>query len=380
MMLHKYSRNIVNAYRSIAEWIYKGIGKPPRGGAPKWPRDLLEWIYYQSNFFPKECYYTLRKLKEIGQTFQEIARLFQYPSTICHWLYHPEAHFGVKDEYWAKGLSVKEGIEYIEYLVKLLTFLRKEDPFCRSYRNIILSRKEVDQILKTYEFIEIPELRELQVLLSKLNMVLWHYCILLQGGLRVYSQEYHGPYRINKEKMLFVREYSRLRPVEVWRFVSDFPYNKVVFYEIYRGINIQVDILGHYWTSAKPADKLVKIAAIIDGKEADIDDIINFSAKCNEVFRKGLAEIKDFEREDWVKKWIELGYLWLKPIKEMLNEDWRPPRDVIDLAYNDKEAKHAQELTKQHYSMVISAIISYPKDKAIEEIARMHLKTIYGEW
>jgi hypothetical protein len=377
-----YSEDIVNAYRAISEWIYRGIGKPPRGGAPKWPLELVQWVYYQSRFFPRECYCTIERLKkEKGLTSKEIARLLRYPSSICHWLYHPEAHFGVKEEYWAKGLSREQGIDYIEEIIRMITSLRKGDPFCRDFRNILFNENEVNELLSSQEFIRASETPNISEVLSKLNVVLWHYCILLQGGLRVYSQEFHGPYRLSENETLFVKEYTRLKPVEVWGFASEFPCNEIIIYEVYKDMEIKIDILGHYWTSGHPSKRLTKVAISVNGRNmVDVAEVLDLYERCYEAFKKGTAHIKNYRREDWVRKWIELGYFWLKPLKDYLREDWRPPKEIIDVAVDAKEAEKARKLTQQHYKLIINAIMNLPKSEAIEEIARMHVKTIYQEW
>lgn len=377
MIERRYSENIVNAYRAISEWIYRGIGKPPRGGAPKWPMELMEWVYYQSRFFPRECYCTIKKLKEKGLDSREIAKALRYPSSLCHWLYHPEAHFGVKEEYWAKGLSREQGIDYIEEIIKIISLLRRGDPFCRDFRNILLRKEEVDEIIKSQNFTKAVEAPEVPGILSRLNMILWHYCMLIQGGLRVYSQEFHGPYELTRGEMLFVKEYSRLKPVEVWGFAQNFPCNKITLYEIYKDMDVRIDILGHYWTSAHPIRKLVKVAVNVDERNIDVAGVTDLYEECYEVYKLGISAIGNYKREYWIRKWIELGYFWLKPLKDILGDDWRPSADVENIAGDVKEAERAKRLAQQHYRFVIDAIVNLSKNEAIEEIARMHLKTIY---
>jgi len=236
-------------------------------------------------------------------------------------------------------------------------------------------------LLTTQKFIETSDNPNLPKVLSQLNVLLWHYAILIQGGHRIYSLEIHGPYKLNKGRILIVREYSRLKPVEVWRFASEFPYNEITIYEVYQNMEMKIDTLGHYWTSTYPSEKLIKAAITIDGRNiTNLTEVTEVYKKCYKTFKKGIAYTKNYKREDWIRKNIELAYFWLKPLKDLLGEEWKPQTEILNIAYDTEEAKKAKESVKQYYLLTKNAIINLPKDKAVEEIANMYLKTIYQEW
>ena len=369
-----YSENIVNAYRAVSEWIVRGLGQPPL-----WPRDLMEWCYYLSRFFPCECYQAIHKLKEAGFDDEKIALLFGHPSSIGHWLYFPTPHFRVSEEYWAKGLYLSEGVEFIKEIINFLFLLRKGDAFCQDFRNILLDSQDVKEIVENQKFVETVDAPEILRILPRLNITLWHYCMLLQGGLRFF-QEIHGPYELNTHEILLIREYARLRPTEVWEFTSNSRYENVSFYEIYEDVKITVDLFGHYWFSATPSKKLVRIAIIADGNNLNKSEIMTLYKECSRMFEKGNQIIIGFKKQDWLRKWIELGYLWLKPLKDVLGEDWRPPDNVMSIIDNKREVRQAEERSRRHGQLVRNAIATLPKERAIEEITLMNLKTIYQEW
>jgi len=371
-----YSEKIVRAYKAVSEWIVRGLGQPPQ-----WPRNLMEWVYYQSRFFPKEFLRTTKKLEKKGFDLYQIAKLFQYPSSVTHWLYFPESNFGVRGEYWAYGLSTQEGIEFIEKTIDILSILRKEDTFCNNFKNILLKKEEIIELVQSYEFIEVDQNPEFSTVLPMLNMTLWHYAILIQGGLRIYSQELHGPYSLDDDETLFVREYFNLKPTRIWEFTSAFPYDKIIFYEIYKDLQIHVDMFGHYWTSSHPYHKLARVSIITDNKRnLDIHEVKNLYKKSSDTLNLGNSTIKNFSRMDWYKKWIELGYFGLKPLKDVLREDWYPPQDILTMAKSDEEFKKAQESGQYHLRLVGTALTTLSKEKAVAEICNMHLKTIYNEW
>ncbi len=375
MTEREYSKNIVEAYRAVAEWIVLGLGQPPQ-----WPRSAMEWLYYQSRVLVKDYYNTIKKL-ERTKSLDEIAQLLRYPATITHWLYFPESNFGHRKGYWACGLSREEGIDFIEKTISIMRSLRRKDPFCQNFENIILGSGKVGEIMQSQEFIEVKDFPEILATLPALNTTLWHYIMLIQGGQRIHSVELHGPYDLNNGDMLFVREYSRLRPVEPWEFTASFPYEKVTLYEVYRDLEINIDMFGHYWTSEHPYAKLVRISINVDDmRDLGYSEVRQLYQTSSEALESGNSVIKDFTRQDWVKKWLELSYLAMKPLKEALGEDYHPPAGVLDIADDDDEARKAEGSGLHHIRLVGGAIGGLPKEKAVEEIVNMHLRTIYDQW
>lgn len=272
-------------------------------------------------------------------------------------------------------------MEFVEKVVDILAVLRNGDPFCKDFKNTLIDDAEIAGIVEKGMFMETKETPEISRLLALVNLTLWHYAILIQGGLRMYSQELHGPYTLGKEEILFVREYFNLKPALVWAFTSSLPFDKIAIYEIYNDLEIHVDMLGHYWTSSQPYKKLSRVAIIVDDKQAlDFADVETLYRDYATSLQQGASITSDFARADWTRKWIELGYFGLKPLMDAVAEDWRPVAEVMTQAQSKEEFERADAGGERHLERVGRALATLPKDKAAEEIANMHLKTVYHEW
>lgn len=94
MKENSYSSKVIGAYTALSEWIVRGIGQPPT-----WPRNVMEWVYFQSRFFPRTFLAAARKLEKDGAGPHEMAKLLRYPTSVTHWLYFPECSFGASNEY-----------------------------------------------------------------------------------------------------------------------------------------------------------------------------------------------------------------------------------------------------------------------------------------
>ncbi|MGA1840889.1 MAG: hypothetical protein ACMUIU_09710 [bacterium] len=362
------------AYDAVAAWIVKGLGDPPQ-----WPRNAMEWVYFQSRFFPKEFLSLVSRLEEKGYNLEYAARLMRYPSTITHWLYFPESNFGCSEEYWARDLSSQEGVDFIEKTIDLLYILRGSDVFCEGLRNTLLSHEDITNIMYQHEFIGVENKPEISKIVSLLNMVLWHYTILIQGGSRVYSQELHGPYPLNDSEILFIKEYSALKPEGIWEFTSALDYEEITFYEIYKDIEINIDMFGHYFISEPSYKSLSKVAILVNKENISMQNIKPLYEKSSQILEAGNSIVANFNRTEWTKKWIELGYLALKPFRDILNESWYPPAEILSMAESAEEAKLADISSDYHLNFVKNTLMSCSKEDAIEKIRDMHLKAIYHE-
>jgi len=358
-----FSPKLTEVYKTLSHYIvYGGRGMPPH-----YPISVIKTNWYYSQFWAKELYRVFKKLEKRGIKKEKFAELFWGPSAISHWFY-------IANPVPFKDLTPKECEEFLEKTVEILSRQRKNDVFCRDQRNILLSQNEVKDLLKDKKFLEIKD-SSLKTTLSQLSILLWQYCIFIQGGHRAYSQEFHGPYSLDNGRSLFVREYFNLQPDSVWGFTSNFPARKIRFLEIYRNARIKINMFNLFEISdsSNPYPEEVFFQAdskILEDRKA----IEGFFNLCSESLETGAGEVRNFQEEDWVRKIIDMRYLWLKPIKEILGEDWRPSEKTFDVARRTNEAERAAGLWVKNMK---AAVMGLPENEAIEKITRMFLDNIY---
>lgn len=362
----------LEAYKTLAKFVIYGA----RGQPPLWPFSIIETNWYYTKFFPKEIYHTIKALEEKGIGIEKIAELCWGPSAITHWFYIIEPTLGDPTLNPFEGLTKEEGIEFIEKTIEILSHQRKGDIFCRDMKNILLSDDKVKQILEGKEFIEAGDKPKITKLLRNMTLTLWHYSILIQGGHRAYSQEFHGPYPMEKNKSLLIKDFFNLMPGKdadsiVWNFSLDMPYSKIRFMEIYDNAQIQIDIFNH----PNVAGDLVKFCVVAENSSLSGEEIKSLSKICGDALSEGNRIIDKFSKPDWVKKIIDLRYLWLKPFKDILGEDWRPPKRVYSLA--DKVSE-AERIAREFENNIISLIRGIPPEKAVEKVAEVLIEKIYN--
>lgn len=368
-----YMNKVLEVYRTLAKFVVYGA----RGEPPLWPFSIIETNWYYTKFFPKEIYYTIKALEEKGISDKKIAELCWGPSAITHWFYIIEPTIGDSTLNPFEGLSKEEGIDFIEKIVDILSHQRKGDVFCQDMKNILLSDNEVNQLVKDKEFIETKDNSEIEKALRGLTMSLWHYTILVQAGHRAYSQEFHGHYLVEKKKLLLIKDFFNLKPGKdadspIWNFSLKLPYDKIRVLEVYENAEIQIDMFNHYNVSGD----LVRFRVIAEDLNLTEEEIKTLSNICANVVSEGSRTIRDFSKSDWVKKIIELRYLWLKPHKDILGEDWSPPMNVYYLANKTDEASRVAE---QFEKNLISLIKGLSPDEIVEKVAQVFVDIIYHE-
>lgn len=377
-MMAQYPKKIIEAIRAVSEFIVKGAGGMP----PMWPFSIIEINWYHSKFLPKEIVSAYRDLKRKSYKDEEISEVFWGPSAVTHWLYIAEHALGGKEgESPFEGLSVRESQEFLEKTVDLISLQRKEDIFCRDFKNIVLGQKEVAEILNEAKFISVSDFPRLAKNLAEVNTILWHYCILIQVAHRAYSQEFHGPYSLENGETLFVRDYFNLKPTPVWNFTENFPFEDMRILEIYKNLDIKVDVFNHYEASAPFSTHLQRFAIFTNNRRflQRPEEIQELSGESQKLLKAGNDTVKDFGKEDWIEKIIEMRYFWLKPAKEILNKDWKPVRETYNLKKRIKEAETAVEKYTNKMKGIMGGFFAkkLSEEEAINKITRLHLKNIY---
>lgn len=358
-----YSKKIVEAYRAISRHVVSGA----RGRAPAWPFSILETTIFYSKFFTRELLDVMRGLENKGLSRKKIAKMFYGPSAVSHWLYLAGFPF--------EGLNKKDVIEFIERTIDIIEFWRKEEPFCINWRNIIWDSNKVKKEVSRPKFIDARKDDAIAKIVGKINTIVWHYCILIQVGHRNYSHEFHGPYDIGDNELLFVREYFNLKPKEVWPFVQSAPFDKILILEIYKNLEIKVDMFNHIWASSSLTPHLQRFSIEVnDSQVLTKKEIKDMFATWVRIISKANAVVKGYTKKDWVEQSIKMKYWLLKPHKKILGKDWQAPKEVLTLAEKYREI---EMMAKKAIQGQMKKIMGYSEEEAMRNITQMYLDNIY---
>lgn len=350
-----YSRKVKEACKIIAEHIVEDRA----GGVPDWPFSFAAREMYLGPFFPKELYITIKKIERKGLSEEKIAHLFRNPSRIAHLFYTTILP--------SNNLTKEENIELVEKLVSFISYFRKGDIFCRNGKNIIWPEEKVKQYLPLLKQIENSETKKL---IGQIDALLFQYNELIFGGIPAYGHEFHGPYRINDE-FLIVKEHYDLKPVGIWPFVKNFPFEEIIILETFKEGEVRFDFFDHIETSFSLPEKLSQYCILVEDKKFT-GSLGELKDKLLEIMTEANDFIKNFDKEDWIKKSLEMWCYYLKPCKERLGESWR-------ISYSFKELKKEVEEATKEFMEKRDERLEVSDEEAIEGLTQMLLKKVYRE-
>lgn len=294
-----------------------------------WPMPIFhptEGEIYTAPYLLPRLHKALVKLHKKGYDDQKIAQLFKNPSRIAQivWLFTASEIVPLKRE---------EKIDLGFKIVELISTYRV-DPFCKKGKNILWSKKRVEENLKMANMIRGDKGKGL---LSRLNGTAWLLCELLFFDFHGAGHEFHGPYELDSERILIVREYYDLRPSH-WNFASGLPFSKVVILEVYNKCEIEFDLFNRARWTEPISEYLQEFSVSIDGKSVKELKKLNFVVnKLERTLKFGASKVAKMNKKELVKKFAESYFFIIKPLLEELGEVWIPPKSLYQDI--DKEKK-----------------------------------------
>ena len=294
-----------------------------RAPPPVWPVFILEGEWYLYQYFLRELYDTIKLMDGKGHSTEEIAKLFKNPSRITQFMYlFPGVSF--------TDLSVDERIGLVDSLLDYIAYYRKGDIFCEDGKNVVWSNNEVEETLGKYELITLSEedKNKYRESIGKINGSLFNYCEFLHLAKHPFGHEFHGPYKLSGDEVLIAREYYDLKPTLVWAFTENLPFERVLTLEIYKGVDIYFDFFNHTGSSSSLPQHLQRFFIAIDDyrnpltKHEELEELL---ANINKIFENASEFTSNYTDKDWIQKLFEMHYYYLKPFKDILGLDWKPP-------------------------------------------------------
>lgn len=296
-----------------------------KGGGADWPARGKQ---ISNSFIKLAALNQLRQLKEIRkrESDVEIAKLF-WSTTQIRYILTGEFIVGLKicerDE---KKPILAEITEYTLHLLNLLKLKTTEDPFCLNGKNKILSNSKVGELLESLTWRSSNKGVMRKAIASTTSMA-WAF------GYDTYfanCMEIHGPYDVEGNKQMIVREFKFDWVKEVWPETAKELPEKTKFYLIYENSNITIDWELH--PESKTELVLEKYSALvtIKGKEKQLSDkeLEEMVEKNTKLTSKQVAHVNSLQVLDKIRKGALLVYLQTKCLADALGENWKPGQEV----------------------------------------------------
>ncbi len=330
----------------VAEIVVGGAGKQKVSGFELWPFHPIQGRLFFTKSWFTDLLSSLKQIDEKGFADQKIAFAFKAPSKIAQLLWMLD---GIKQT----NLSIDERLYIVERLFDLLGIWRKEI-FCKDGKNLILSSKEIEELVKKTRFIDLQNKSRLKQNICILESALWMYAEMIYFSNHPFAHSFQGPYELD-DKILIVRKYFDLKP-PFWSFSEKLKFNEVEILEIYeKGTEIKFDFFERGLRTQEPyRDKLVGVSLKADSQVlSSANETEKILANLNEVIEEGSKYIQGLDLQDLIAKYTSYWFYALKPFYDLLGKPWRLPKEVEDNIYRHFDKINAiwQKLEEERLSV-----------------------------
>ena len=168
----------------------------------------------------------------------------------------------------------------------------------------------------------------------RLSVALWSYTEALYFVAREISCEYHGPYFLNDGRLVIVRDFKYLKPIDLWsedilvqlpepiRIVTMHNPTISVYFDVYNNLYVESgDMLSSLeggWVLLGNASSVKDVSGLLQSTIIGIGQLAEF--------------VQNMDSADIIKRYINI--FWYRKARLALESrgDWRPREDIITAA------------------------------------------------
>lgn len=323
-----YMDNLFDSF--TAQMIQGFLTRTKEVGSDVWPSPRfhpLEGAIYATVPFFEMLEKTLHLLERSGFTDEKIAEFFIMPSRIVRLTY-------LTMGYNLMGLPTKRKVWVMHKLLIYLSSLRK-DIFCESRKNIILGDEKLNDNLKklniTYDYSETQEV------FTQLNYLLSAYCELIYFCEKQIGHEDHGPYEIEPNRYLIIRDFYDLKP-PFWKVSKKIPFDRLQLFIFYKDEDIKFDFSNRWYGSKSLRECAYKFGVVDYQRKISLP--LNTLQKYVEIMKdiifEGIIEADGCDKLELIEKFGEKYFYSIKPLRDIIGEDWKPPKEFYKSVKNEK--------------------------------------------
>lgn len=331
-----------------------------------WVPDGFSVLGLLQGAFIEQLHLAVINLKRKGVPIAVVAHSFSNPSTLHAALYFANVEY--------RNHKNKDKVAYketVEYLVELIYFLAKKDPWIER-SNIVHSPEEITALLETTPFLDGNQ--DISKELGRLYVSSVSLAYSLYGDF--FPQEacdIYGPYDVSKQygagAILLIKHFPKLTPEDLWPQIYNREYSDVKIIQIYKNIEFACEFIGmHSLYKGDTHNNLITYAVSANGSFIqDTDSIKQLRTTLAEKATEQ-SKIRDaMTKEDIKNKFLYwLGYQYNEFFK-LADMNWKPTPKMLD-AIKNKEIPD---------KLVMTSMPPYDEFIKSPDWEIVHLKELY---
>lgn len=292
------------------------------------PLDCFHFHPLYSDLWLEYIHQAISKFKEKKLPFSQAAKTLPNPSSVRAVIEFLVMHYNnlVKDK---KEIDKKKIRKIFDFFVRVLRAKNKKDIFAFQ-ENIGHSEKEIKSLIKKIKWQKgTPEIsRSLGKLYlgasSLINGLMSDWCT--DNGIEIW-----GPYDLSKDygtdTILVIREFPRLKPVNLWPQAKKYKYKEIKIYTIYQKVKLRIEFVGcHSVFNGNLVKNLLHYALTVDGKFVSrLKEIEMLSCYLIKLAQVQYRRVKKLNFEALKQKIITQEFYQLKDFFQLVGVDFKPP-------------------------------------------------------
>ncbi len=238
------------------------------------------------------------------------------------------------------GLKVKKEYDdfpvtqdIIDFYLFFFDILEKKvgaDIFCLNDKHRILSKRQIEKIRMDLLQIGPGDLeikKEIAKLILATESLVW---ILYYDLFPCAGSERHGPYTVEKENVILVRDYFNLNPNEIWPINNKYSSIRIIL-KYPKNTNIKINFNNQIKSSKSLRDELISFSIYVDKKRVtSLPEIRLLFQYLSGLVEEQAKRVNLLPPLEIIKKGAEIYYYRYKNLYKDYKEDWRPPRQIYN--------------------------------------------------
>lgn len=235
------------------------------------------------------------------------------------------------------NLKKKDRILITKFFIDLLDMICPKNPFGFSLTNPVHTDSEIKKLIKELKFRRADQKTSSLIgeICASLNILSWGlYTDLFPSMFFEYQGPYDVSYKFGRNNILVIRDFVNMKPFELWLRVKDWKFKSITLYAIYKDLDFKIDFFGHHFPDKSTVEALNYFAVLADGKP--IENIKELASYLEKIARDQTKKLRELNFKAIKEKFVTIHHYQLKPLFDMVGEDWRPQKDIIKAIKNKR--------------------------------------------
>ncbi|MCM1273242.1 MAG: hypothetical protein NC225_02150 [Clostridium sp.] len=318
-----------------------------------WPIKINSVMHLFLKEFATECLEDIREIKGNRILENKLIEEFGNPARIYRMI--DPVIFGMK----RLNIPLERQRKIVIYMLDLVKRMKYGSEFNEDGRNIILSPNQLTRLVNDFTFEQVSGKDAAKI--QRFCGAMWAYTEALFFRAHEVTKEIHGPYRLQGDSKLVIREYLNLAPRQIWG--DKLPFlnaHMIQIFTIYdKNLDIKIDSYNHlFLNQGDYVSNMLMYMILVDGRQMDINTLMEFMPVIPKTIAASHQWVEETTWRDHTNKYMDIYWFRKKPFRTVLGKT-----DTVDEAvranvmHGDVDKRRIHNLSEKQIDRMIQIVI-----------------------